>query len=83
MMHKEDAYRDAQAIFAGAVNLTAISNTLAEWCSSLASSGADTETIHKDPAVILIVYQMASLTKVLRDDDRIFDAINTVDKFLK
>lgn len=55
-------FKDAQAIQGGACNPIAIANSLVEAIAQCRAENMDTDAINSDPAVQLIVHQLAHLT---------------------
>lgn len=67
-------FKEALFIDAGAGNLTAITSTLLRMCKEVMKETQCTERVWKDPAIRLVVHQMAHLTNV-------HDVISSISKY--
>jgi len=64
-------HSDAIAIQGGACNPTAIAHSIIAGCKEVSEEGGGTESIVNDPAIRLMVHQLAFLTNNVALDDSI------------
>jgi len=64
-------FRDALAIQEGACNPSGIAHSIIEACAEIRSAGANwsTRDMYRDPAIRLMVHQLAALCNVRELDD--------------